>query len=386
MNADGRLYFDNAATSYPKPAEVYNELDRYAREDGGSAGRGAHARAVTGSRLLFALRCELAELLGGHADRVALTKNATEAVNLAIYSLIKPRGLVAHGALEHNAVMRPLQDLATTRGVRLLEIPGDVDGRMTPQALRRALASEPIDAVVTLHGSNVNGAVQDLAALGETCRERDIPFIVDAAQTAGCRPLDQQAMGIDALCVTGHKSLLGPTGIGALLLSERAAERVNPLIRGGTGSVSEKETTPDFLPDRLEAGTPNTFGAAGLLAGVRYLTRRTVADVQRHETELRVRLLERLRAISGLKIVAAAGEAVAVVSVVGEIEASDLAYLLDERYGIATRAGLHCAPRAHHTLGTLARGTLRLSPGPLTTPAAVDEVADALRDLLGALA
>jgi cysteine desulfurase/selenocysteine lyase len=267
----------------------------------------------------------------------------------------------------------------------LLEIPGDADGRMTFAALRQAMAREPIAAVVTLHGSNVNGAVQDLAGLGELCRARDIPFIVDAAQTAGCWPLDQQAMGIDALCITGHKSLLGPTGIGALLLSERAADGVAPLIRGGTGSESEREAMPDFLPDRLEAGTPNTFGAAGLLAGVRYLARRTVADVRRQEQEVRARLIDRLRAIPGIKLLAAEGDAVAVLSLVGKLEASDLAYLLDERFGIATRAGLHCAPRAHRTLGTLARGTLRLSLGPLTPPAAVEEVADALRDLLGAL-
>ncbi|NLH49233.1 MAG: aminotransferase class V-fold PLP-dependent enzyme [Myxococcales bacterium] len=386
MAENGHLYFDNAATSYPKPAEVYAALDRYAREEGGSAGRGAHARAVAGSRLLFNLREELAALLGGHPDRLVLTRHATEALNLALFSLIEPGAVVAHGALEHNAVMRPLQHLAATRGVRLLEIPGDADGRLTPDALRRALAAEPIAAVVTLHGSNVNGAIQDLAALGELCRAREIPFIVDAAQTAGCWPIDQEAMGIDALCVTGHKSLLGPTGVGALLLAARVAERVAPLVHGGTGSESEKETMPDFLPDRLEAGTPNTFGAAGLLAGVRYVTRRTVAAVRRHEDELRGRLRERLRAIPGLRVLAADGDALAVVSVVGAVAPSDLAFLLSERYGIATRAGLHCAPRAHRTLGTLAMGALRLAPGPLTPPAAVDEVAAALHDLLGALA
>jgi selenocysteine lyase/cysteine desulfurase len=238
-------------------------------------------------------------------------------------------------------------------------------------------------AFVTLHASNVCGVAQDVAALGEVCRRRGVWFVLDAAQSAGSLPLDAAAMHIDALCLAGHKSLFGPTGIGALALSERAAERMQPLIRGGTGSQSDRETMPDFLPDCLEAGTPNTFGAAGLLAGVRWLATRTVEAVAREERARRDRLVERLRGISGVRIFGDdPGPAAAVVSIATPLAPSDLAQLLDARYGLAVRAGLHCAPRAHRFFGTFPAGTVRLAPGLFTPPAAIDEAADAIAEIL----
>lgn len=379
----GRLYFDNAATSFPKPPEVYEALDAYARTVGGSAGRSAHAAAVAGNRTIFALRTELAEMMGGDGDLTILTKNATEAINLVLFSLLEKDMVVAHGALEHNAVMRPLHFLARMRHARLIEVPGDEHGRMTPAALAQVVAKHRPDLVVTLHASNVHGLAQDLAGLGEVCRQADIPLIVDAAQTGGCLPINMEEMGLAALCLTGHKSLLGPTGTGALLLSEEIADRMQPLLFGGTGSESEREEMPEFLPDRLEAGTANTIGAAGLLAGVRYLAQRTIEDVAEYEAMLRARMLERLREIPGLAIVGdAPGPATAVVSFCSPLTPSDLAFVLNEQYDIATRGGLHCAPRAHRALGTLPQGTLRLSPGPLTPPEAVDEVTDAIAEIL----
>jgi len=387
MSDDGRLYFDNAATSFPKPESVYVALDRFARETGGSAGRSAHVRAVDGSRLLFRLRGDLARLVGGADERVVLTRHATEALNLALFSLLPPGAVCAHGALEHNAVMRPLRHLAETRGVRLIEVPGDAHGRMTPDALAGVLAGGHVDVVVTLHASNVHGLAQDATALGAIAARHGALFVLDAAQTGGVLPLDVAAMRVDALALTGHKGFFGPTGTGALVLSERVAERIRPLLHGGTGSRSEDEHMPEFLPDRLEAGTANTFGAAGLLAGIQYVTERGVASIARHEAELRVRLLAGLRAIPGVTVLGdAPGAATAVVSFVCPLAPSDLAFLLGERYGIAVRPGLHCAPRAHRTLGTLPAGTVRLAPGALTPPDAVDEVCAAVADLLRTLA
>jgi selenocysteine lyase/cysteine desulfurase len=279
-------------------------------------------------------------------------------------------------------VARPLAHLAAENEVVVRQAVGDEHGRMTPAALDEALAAGVVDAVVTLHASNVHGLAQDLSALGEVCRQHDVLFIVDAAQSAGALPLDARAMHIDALCVTGHKALLGPTGTGALLLSPRLAERLPPLLHGGTGSVSEQERMPDFLPDRLEAGTPNTHGLAGLLAGVRYVARRTVAEIEAHDRALRERLLGCLRAIPGLRLLGdASGPATSTVSFTGPLPAGDFARLLSERYGVAVRAGLHCAARAHRTLGTFPTGAVRLSPGLFTPPDAIDEVCAAVAEI-----
>lgn len=387
MDKPGRLYFDNAATSYPKPPAVYEAMDRYARLVGGSAGRSAHRQAVAGSRLLFDLRSELADLAGGDPDLVVLTKNATEAINLLLLSLLKEGTTVAHGALEHNAVMRPLSHLAASRAVRLVEVPGDEHGRMTAANLQKIVRQEKVDLVVTLHASNVHGLAQDLTAIGEVCRGSAIPLVVDAAQSAGVMPIDMRAMNIAALCLTGHKSLLGPTGVGALLLTPDVADRIQPVFHGGTGSVSEQETMPDFLPDRLEAGTHNTIGAAGLLAGLRYVAGRTVADNERHERVLRNKIIDGLKGIGGLRVLGDdQAPATSTVSFTAPLAPSDIAYLLDQRYGISVRPGLHCAPRAHRTLGTMPAGALRLAPGPLTESAAVDEVLAAIGEIMGELA
>jgi cysteine desulfurase / selenocysteine lyase len=386
MRDPARLYFDNAATSFPKPEAVYQAMDNYARQIGGSAGRSAHDAAIGGSRLLFRLRGALAELCGGADDRVAFTKNATEALNLALFSLVPQGGVCVHGPLEHNAVMRPLQHLARTRDVRLIEAPGDAQGRIRVEALASIFDETPVDVLVTQHASNVNGVAQDLDALGRVARRHGAAFVVDAAQSAGCLPLAQETMGIDALAVTGHKGLLGPTGIGALLLSEKVAEHIESLLHGGTGSDSESETMPAFLPDRLEGGTLNTFGAAGLLAGVEYLLERGVEVIAAHEAELRTRLIAGLSAIDGVRVLGdASGPATAVVSFTCGLSPSDLAYLLAQRYGIAVRAGLHCAPRAHAMLGTLPEGAVRLAPGPLTPVTACDEVVAAVADLVTTL-
>jgi len=383
MDDRARLYFDNAATSFPKPPEVYDALDRFARENAGSAGRSAHEHAIAGARLLFELRTELAVLLGGEAELVIFTKNATEALNLALLGLLGAGATALHGALEHNSVVRPLAHLAQARGVNLIEVAGDEQGRLTPDALDRALNRGRADVVVTLHASNVHGLAQDLAALGDVCRKHDVPFVVDAAQSAGALPLDLRAMNIDAMCVTGHKALFGPTGTGALLLSPRLADRIPPLLFGGTGSVSGQETMPGFLPDRLEGGTQNAHGLAGLLAGVGQIAERTIEMIEAHERLLRERLLTGLRAIPGLRILGdAAGPATSTVSFTGPLASSDIGHLLNERYGIAVRAGLHCAPNAHRALGTMPGGAVRLSPGLFTPVDAVDEVLDAVGEIV----
>jgi cysteine desulfurase family protein len=378
-------YLDNAATSWPKPPEVGAAMQAWLEHAGGSPGRAGHRMAIRSARLLADARIAVTELLGAAApERVVFTKNVTEAINLVLLSLVRPGDHVVTTAAEHNAVMRPLRALQT-RGAEVTVVPVAPDGELDLDALGMALR-RPTRLVALAHASNVIGRLVDLAPVVELAHARGVPVLVDAAQTAGAVPLDATALGIDFLAFTGHKSLLGPTGTGGLCLG--AGTELEPVIRGGTGSESELEEQPHFLPDALESGTLNVIGLAGLQAAVELLLARGVAAVREHEVALTRRMLEGL---AGLPVTVhgpadPALRAGLVSLEVDGLSPSEAGLVLDERFGVMARIGLHCAPAAHRVLGTYPDGTVRLSWSPLTEASDVDAAIDAVRCMVAELA
>jgi cysteine desulfurase family protein len=377
------IYFDNAATSWPKPPEVAAAMTRYLSETGASPGRSGHRLSLESGRVVLEAREALAQLLGvADPFRIVFAKNATEALNLALCGLLHEGDHAITSSLEHNSVMRPLRTLER-RGVALTVLPCSPLGELDPEEIRKALRADT-RALVLTQASNVAGTILPLTQAGRIARELGIVLVVDAAQGAGALPIDVEALGIDLLAFTGHKSLLGPPGTGGLYIREGLEGRIAPLIEGGTGSRSEFERQPDFLPDKYEAGTPNTVGLAGLLAGVTWILERGVAALRSHEEALTGRFLAGLAEIAEVRFYGPADPARRASLVTFNIDgmtASDAALALDERFGILSRPGLHCAPTAHRTLGTFPRGALRFGFGAFNTPEEIDASLAAIREL-----
>jgi cysteine desulfurase/selenocysteine lyase len=363
-----QLYLDNAATSWPKPAAVMAAMRRYFFRGGGNPGRSGHGKAVEAGRIVLAARERLAELFGvGDPSRIVFTKNATEALNVVFRGLLRPGDGVVTSSMEHNSVLRPLTALAQ-QGVRLTVVQAADDGRIDSESFCRSVDRGTRLAVVT-QASNVTGAVTDIGRIGAHCRSLGVPLLVDAAQGAGCLPLDVEALAVDYLAFSGHKGLLGPQGTGGLYIrDERGLE---PLTRGGTGSLSDREEQPEFLPDRYESGTLNVVGLAGLGAGAEFLLRRGVDTVRDHDRRLLEIFLEGVEGLAGVRIQGPVDPQwqTGVVSLsFNGLSPSEAGQMLEDRFGILSRIGLHCAPRAHRTLGTFPEGTVRLSWGVFTRP------------------
>ena len=385
-----KIYLDQACTSFPKAPGTADAVFRFMTECGSNISRGSYSAAYNAEELAYDTRVLLSRLFsGGDADadpkRVIFTKNVTESLNVLLKGLLRPGDHVLVSSMEHNAVMRPLRQLEK-QGVRFTRVPCSADGSMDPADLEERI--EPSTrAVVMLHASNVCGTVLPAAQVGAICRARGIRFILDTAQTAGVLPLDMEAMGIDALAFTGHKGLLGPQGTGGFLIREEMAAELEPLISGGTGSISHTEEIPGFLPDRFEAGTLNLPGIAGLKASLSWLSEQPEGSVPAHElklTGLFLREMESLEEEGVLRVVGKHGTdgRIGVVSIVpAKPDPAELAFRLDEIYGIATRVGLHCAPAAHQTLGTWPAGTVRFSFGVFNTEAEIETAAQAVKEL-----
>ncbi|MBN1772368.1 MAG: aminotransferase class V-fold PLP-dependent enzyme [Deltaproteobacteria bacterium] len=378
-------YFDNAATSWPKPEAVPAAMTRFLREVGANPGRSGHALSIEAGRVVYDVRERVARLFG-HPDplSVVFTKNATEPLNIALQGLLAPGDHVVTSVMEHNSVLRPLRYLES-RGVAVTRVACAADGTLDPADVARALAPKT-RLVVLSHASNVVGTLCPLAEVGRLAEERGVPFCVDAAQTAGAVPLDMRSMHIDLLAFTGHKSLYGPQGTGGLCVGERVRDKLRPLAYGGTGSASDSDVHPDFLPDRLEAGTLNAVGPAGLGAGLAFVEARGVAAIRAHEAMLTARLLDGLQAIPGVRILgpgdAARQTAVVSFNLDGR-SCSEVASALEERAGICCRAGLQCAPLAHRQLGTFPEGTVRFSLGAFNREEELDTALAVLRELAG---
>ncbi len=361
------IYFDNAATSWPKPPGVAEAMTHYLTDIGASPGRSGHAA-----------REAVAELFAAPDPlRVVFGSNVTEALNLALNGLLQPGDHVITGSLEHNSVMRPLRALERG-GVRVTAVPCSATGELDPQDLEAAIGPDT-RLIVLNHASNVVGTILPVAEVGRIARQHSLLLLVDAAQTAGAYPIDMQAEAIDLLAFTGHKSLYGPMGTGGLIIGARVdVRRLAPLKRGGTGSRSEREEQPEFLPDLCESGTPNAVGLAGLAASVRWLLAQGVTTIRSHEVALTRQLLAGLTAIPGVTVYGTedAERQTATVSInIAGLEPSEVGLRLDDEHGIMCRVGLHCAPAAHRTLGTFPGGTVRFGLGAFNT---ADEVAAAL--------
>lgn len=370
-----KIYLDNAATSWPKPGQVTDAVLHFMLDVGGSPGRSGHSVAVEAARIVYDARESLATLFNVTDPlSIVFSSNATTALNQALFGLLSPGDHVVTTSMEHNAVMRPLRYLQA-RGILLTVVPCSPEGRLNVQDVEAAL--RPNTRLVAVnHASNVIGTVLPVAEVGRITAGKGIPLLVDAAQSAGAQDIDVQEMNIDLLAFTGHKALLGPQGTGGLVIGSRIdPARLLPLILGGTGSLSEMEQQPDFLPDRYESGTSNGPGIAGLGAGVRYVLERGIGDIRRHEVQLTEQLIHGLKELPGV-VVYGSGDArlqTATVSFnITGLEPSEVAQRLDEDYGILCRPGLHCAPSAHRTIGTFPHGTVRFALSVFNTTHDVD--------------
>ncbi len=378
------IYFDNAATSYPKPKAVTEAILCFMDHIGASPGRSGHRLSIEAGRILYQCRENLAELFHV-ADplRIIFTSNATEAINLALKGFLRSGDQVITSSMEHNSVMRPLRELEQ-KGVQVQVIPCSRDGSLNPEHVEKSI-NQDTTLIVLNHASNVTGTLLPIRQVGQIARKYNILFLVDAAQTAGAYPLDMDKDQIDLLAFTGHKSLFGPTGTGGLVIGENVEiHRILPLKTGGTGSRSESEIHPDFLPDIYESGTPNIAGIAGLNAGVSYILAKGIQDIHHYELDLCQQLISGLREIPGVTVYGKddiEARAPVVSFTISGQSPSDIGLKLDEKYDIMCRVGLHCAPAAHKTIGTFPVGTVRFSMSLLNRRQDVENAMIAVRKI-----
>jgi len=381
------IYLDNAATSWPKPPEVMRAMAAFLERAGGNPGRSGHRLSVAAGRFVYEARDALAALFNAPDPlRIIFTANATHALNLALRGLLHPGDRVVTTSIEHNSVMRPLRDLER-RGVEVIVVRCAPDATLAPADMAAALEAGA-DLVVVNHASNVTGTILPVAEVARLAHDAGARLLVDAAQTAGCLPIDVTAAGIDLLAFTGHKSLQGPGGTGGLVLGPGVDVRdLERIMAGGTGSRSEFEEHPEELPDKYEYGTSNAVGIAGLLAGVRFVGERGLAAIRDHELELTRLLVDGLRGISGVTVYGPreAEERTATVSITVEgLRVSEVGLRLDEDFGVLTRVGLHCAPALHKTIGTFPEGTVRLAAGVFTSPEDIGRTIAAVKEIASA--
>ena len=383
-----RIYLDQASTSFPKAPGVAQAMMDYLTMNGVNVNRGCYSSAYSAEEVIYETRQLLAELFHfSKCKNVIFTPNVTTSLNFILKGFLKPGDHILVSAMEHNAVMRPVVQLASS-GISFDRIPCRTDGSMILEKVEELIRPET-KAIVTLHASNVCGTRMPLDALGEICQRHQLYFVVDSAQTAGSVPINMDKMHIDALAFTGHKGLRGPQGTGGFLVSQELTEQMEPLISGGTGSVSHTEEIPDFMPDRFESGTPNLPGIYGLHEALLYLKTHSLQAINEKELSLTGYFLEQLQALDDtgrhIRIIGKKDltDRNAVVSIqTPEIDMSQVAWQLDNEYGVMTRVGLHCAPNAHKTLGTYPAGTIRFSFGPENTKNELDFAIQGLKKIL----
>ncbi len=363
------IYLDNSATSYPKPESVYVSMDRFYRKAGVNPGRSGYELCMEAGELQNATRKLLTEFFNGRdPNRLCFCYNATDALNLIIFGMLREGDHAITTALEHNSVLRPLYHLSQHCGVDVDYVPFDGSGFVDPEEIRRRFRPNT-KLVIVNHGSNVIGTVQPIKDIGRICREHGVPFAIDASQTAGQTPIDLQESNVDVIAFTGHKSLMGPTGIGGLYVGENAS--IRPTRAGGTGVRSAERSHPEEYPYRLEFGTPNILGIAGLNAGVSWVMERGIASIAAHEMRLAAKLGDSLKDIDRVVLYCQdhlANHLPVLTFNVDGLEALDTGTLLDVDHDIASRTGLHCAPLVHEQMGTAKiKGSVRFGIGPFNT-------------------
>lgn len=379
------IYLDNASTSFPKAPGVGEAMARYIEQVGVNISRGGYRDAYCAEQVVLDTRERLGALFcAPDCKNIVFTANVTYAMNFLIKGLLRPGDHVLTSSMEHNAVMRPLRQMEEERQITFSRIPCDEKGELQTDQLE-GMIKPNTRAIIMTHASNVCGTLLPIQQVGMIAKRHNLLFVVDAAQTAGAFPIDIGAMNIDALGFTGHKSLLGPQGIGGFYVSDALSEMLTPLISGGTGSISDKEEVPKFLPDRFEPGTMNLPGIYGLHAALGYVKQRGIDDIRAQELKLTKYLLEGFSAIPAARIVGRrdiVGRAPVVSLDFPEYDNAEIAYLLEEQFGVQTRVGLHCAPNAHKTLGTFPQGTVRFSIGHANTIQDMEIAVEAVQTVL----
>lgn len=363
-----RIYMDNAATSFPKAEGVAEAMTNYIINIGGNVGRGSYYNSYAAGSIVYETRELLCKLF--HFDdplNIVFTMNITQSLNMILKGFLKEGDHVLISSMEHNAVLRPLTSLQQ-KGIQLDIIPCDSEGFLNPDSIKQYIKPNTKLLVIT-HASNVCGSIQEIKEIGKICKDHDIEFVLDSAQTAGILDIDFYDTNLSALAFTGHKGLLGPQGIGGFLITNEFASKISPLIEGGTGSLSESYSQPEILPDKFESGTLNIPGIFGLNKSLKYILDTGLENIRKREKELTKLFLDGLKNIDNIKVIGSndINKRTAVISIdFQNIDNSEAAFILDNEYGIMTRVGLHCAPLAHKTLGTFPKGTVRFSFGYFT--------------------
>lgn len=374
------IYLDNASTSWPKPLQVISAITECITKTGANPSRSAHVMSIEAARVLLSVRTTVAGFFGiSDPLRVVFTHNITHAINTVLQGYLQSGDHVLTTGMEHNSVVRPLRHLESM-GINLTFVKCSGTGLLDPDDFESALTFNT-RLIVINHSSNVCGTTQPVREIGAFARKHGLLLLLDTAQSAGSIPVNMEELNTDIITFTGHKGLLGLAGTGGIVFGSRVdIHEIRPLVMGGTGSRSEYEYHPEFLPDRFEAGTSNIAGLAGLKAGISFIM--SDDNIQSIKRKLAERLVSGLRKIDGISIQGCPenSDSTPVISLIVEgVSNSDIAGILDERFGIACRVGLHCAPCAHRTLGTFPDGTVRLSPGPFNTIKEIDTTIDAVR-------
>ncbi len=379
-------YLNNAATTWPKPECVADSVRDFMLTGGANSSRGSNSqRDMKTMNIILDCRIKLAEMFGAYDDNpmtITFTANITESLNVVLRGYLREGMSVLTSSMEHNAVMRPLRALES-RGVNVGIVHADSRGLIHTEDFRKELTSAKYDLAVMSHASNVAGTIQPVDDIAEICRACSVPLVLDTAQTAGVIPLNASELGLAALCFTGHKSLMGPQGTGGIIWQPEFAEKVTPIITGGTGSYSHLETQPEDLPDKFESGTPNLPGIAGLNSALEWLNATGLKNIADRENDTGRYFLERLKEIDGVMLSGMPDMNNRLPVFALNISGKDNGILADElsRMGYETRPGLHCSPSAHKTLGTFPQGALRVSPGYFTEEGDIDGFIDALKSL-----
>ena len=386
MSPAQRIYLDNAATSFPKPEAVYAAMDAYHRENGCAAARGTSALGMSLQASVSRCRSLAAKLLGAEsADRIVFTLNCTDSLNMALHGLLRPGDHVVATKLEHNSVLRPLHALKSRIGIDFTLVDMESDGRVAPMSIQNELRPETRLVALT-HASNVTGTVQPIEDIGEIAQKHGAKCLVDAAQTAGHIPIALNDLPVDLLACAGHKGLMGPLGTGLLYVRPGLEENLVSLRQGGTGTVSERPTQPDSMPEKFEAGNLNAPGVVGLEAALEWIDTQGIDSLQNTVDARLLELKTGLRELPAVTLFTPpnAVSQTGVLSIrVDGFEPHDFATVLDDAFGIQTRAGLHCAPGAHSALGTSDGGTVRFSVGPLTTKDDIGAAIEAVSSVIG---
>jgi cysteine desulfurase family protein len=381
----GKIYLDNAATSRNKPETVKKAILNYYENIGCSPGRGGYEDSLQAGRLIIEARKTIADLFNiDDLKQIIFTHNITYALNIGIKGILKKGDHVITSTMEHNSVLRPLNSLEKKGIINVDYIKCDEKGRLDPEKVEAAI-NKNTKLIILTHASNVSGTLMPVKEVGEVASKNNIYFMIDTAQTAGIYDINFKRLKVDFLAFTGHKALMGPTGTGGFAVSKKMAAEMEPLIEGGTGSKSDQEEQPDFLPDKFESGTMNTMGISGLKAGIEFIKKIGIKKIREHEHQLGKVFLEGLNKIAEIKIIGPGNlrKQIPTFSITaGAKDLGQLSFELDDKYNIMTRSGLHCAPFAHKTLGTYPEGSLRFSIGYFNTLPEIEFTLDALKNIL----